>query len=51
VTTHLRRHGGSVTVTVSPIAGDRLQGRRVLLEGLPASVVENGDALALTLDA
>ena len=51
VTTHLRRSGGSVTVTVSPIAGDRLQGRRVLLESLPASVVENGDALALTLDA
>jgi hypothetical protein len=51
VTTHLRRNGRSVTVTVSPIAGDRLQGRRRLLEGLPASVVADGDALALTLDA
>lgn len=51
VTAHLRRNGGSVTVTVSPIASDRLEGRRVLLEGLPASVAADGDALALTLDA
>jgi hypothetical protein len=51
VTTHLRRNGGSVRVTVSPIARDRLEGRRGLLERLPASVAADGDALALTLDA
>jgi hypothetical protein len=51
VTADLRRTGGSVTVTVSPVAPERLQGRRALLEGLSASVVEDGDALALTLDA
>ena len=51
MTTDLRRAGGSVSVTVSPVAHDRLAGRRTLLEGLAASVVEDGDAIALSLDA
>jgi hypothetical protein len=51
VTADLRRNGASVSVTVSPVARDRLRGRRILLEGLAASVVEDGDAIALTLDA
>jgi hypothetical protein len=51
VTTDLRRTGGSVSVTVSPVAHDRLAGRRTLLEGLAASVVADGDAVALTVDA
>lgn len=51
VTMELRRTEASVTVAVSPVAPDRLRGRRVLLEGLSASVVEDGDAIALTLDA
>jgi len=51
VKTHLRRAGTRISVTVSPVAADRLQGRRVLLERLSASVVEDGDAIALTLDA
>jgi hypothetical protein len=51
VTTFARRAGASISVTVSPVARDRPRGRRVLLEGLSASVVEDGDAIALTLDA
>jgi hypothetical protein len=51
VTADLRRNGGSVTVTVSPVARGRLQARRVLLEGLSASVAEDDDGIALTLDA
>jgi len=51
VKTHLRRAGTRISVTVSPVAAERLQGRRVLLERLSASVVEDGDAIALTLDA
>lgn len=51
VKTDLHRAGTRVSVTVSPVAADRLQGRRALLEGLSASVVEDGDAIALTLDA
>jgi hypothetical protein len=51
VTAQLRRNGGSVSVTVSPVARDRLKSRRILLEGLAASVAEDGDAIALTLDA
>ena len=50
VTTDLRRAGGRVSVTVSPVAHDRLVGRRSLLEGLVPSVVADGDALALSLD-
>ena len=50
VTTDLRRAGTRISVTVSPVAAERLRGRRVLLEGLSASVVEDGDAIALTLD-
>jgi hypothetical protein len=33
------------------VAHDRLIGRRSLLEGLVPSVVADGDALALSLDA
>jgi len=51
VTTDLRRAGGRVSVTVSPVAHDRLLGRRTLREGLVASVVADGDAIALSLDA
>jgi hypothetical protein len=51
VTADLRRAGGRVTVTVSPVAHERLRGRRTLLEGLAASVVSDGDAIALSLDA
>ena len=51
VKTDLRRAGTRISVTVSPVAAERLRGRRVLLEGLSASVVEDGDAIALTLDA
>lgn len=51
VTAELRRDGGRVTVTLSPVAPDRLEGRRMLLERLAASVAEDGDAIALTLDA
>jgi hypothetical protein len=51
VRTHLSRAGTRISVTVSPVARDRLQGRRVLLQGLSASVVEDGDAIALSLDA
>jgi hypothetical protein len=51
VTTDLRRTAGRISVTVSPVAHDRLLARRKLLEGLVASVVEDGDAIALTLDA
>jgi len=47
----LRRTGGRLSVTVSPVAPDRLRGRRTLLAELTASVVEDGDAIALTLDA
>jgi hypothetical protein len=46
----MRLTGGRLSVTVSPVAPDRLHGRRVLLEGLAAGVAENGDAIALTLD-
>lgn len=51
VTADLRRAGGHVCVTVSPVAHERLQGRWALLEGLAASVVADGDAIALSLDA
>jgi hypothetical protein len=51
VTADLRRAGGRVSVTVFPVAHDRLRGRRTLLEGLAASVVAHGDAIALSLDA
>ena len=51
VTANLRRAGGHVSVTVSPVADDRLRGRRALLEGLAASVVSDGHAIALSLDA
>jgi hypothetical protein len=51
VTANLRRAGGHVSVTVSPVADDRLRGRRRLLEGLAASVVSDGHAIALSLDA
>jgi hypothetical protein len=51
VTTDLCRAGGRVTVTVSPVARDRFRRRRTLLEGLAASVVADGDAIALSLDA
>jgi hypothetical protein len=47
----MRLTGGRLSVTVSPVAPDRLHGRRVLLEELAAGVAENGDAIALTLDA
>ena len=51
VTANLRRAGGHVSVTVSPVADDRLRDRRQLLEGLAASVVSDGRAIALSLDA
>ena len=51
VKTDLRRAGTRISVTVSPVAEERLRGRRVLLEALSACVVEDGDAIALTLDA
>lgn len=51
VTADMRRAGGSVSVTVSPVAHERLRGRRTLLEGLASSVVTDGDAIALSLDA
>ncbi len=47
----LRRTGGRLSVTVSPVAPDRLRGRRALLAELTAGVAEDGDAIALTLDA
>jgi hypothetical protein len=51
VTTDMRRAGGCISVTVSPVAHDRLLGRQTLLEGLVASVVADGDGIALSLDA
>jgi hypothetical protein len=51
ITADMRRAGGRVSVTVSPVAHERLRGRRTLLEGLAASVVADGDAIALSLDA
>jgi hypothetical protein len=51
VTADLRRAGGRVSVSVSPVAPERLEGRRVLLQELSATVAEDGDAIALTLDA
>jgi hypothetical protein len=51
VRTDMRRAGGRVSVTVSPVAHDRLLGRRTLLEGLSGSVVADGDTIALSLDA
>jgi hypothetical protein len=47
----LRRAGGRLSVSVSPVAPDRLRGRRSLLAELAAGVAEDGDAIALTLDA
>jgi hypothetical protein len=51
VTTDMSRTGGRVSITVSPVAHDRLRGRRALLDGLAASVVADGDAIALSVDA
>jgi hypothetical protein len=51
VTADMRRVGGRVSVTVSPVAQDRLRGRQSLLDGLAASVTADGDAIALSLDA
>ena len=51
VTADLRRSGGRISVTVSPVAPDRLRGRRTLLEGLSADVVADADVIVLTLDA
>jgi hypothetical protein len=51
VRAYLRRTGGRLSITVSPVAPERLRGRRMLLAELAAVVAEDGDAIALTLDA
>jgi hypothetical protein len=51
VTADLRRVGRRLSVTVSPVEPERLRSRRTLLDALAASVVADGDAIALSLDA